>query len=161
MSGRVPSTPRVRTPVGALRSQLYAATRQQRNLQPLPPNVITTSNALGALIGFSYQNTWGDFGSPWSPSGYYKDALGIVHFVGLITKAAQTGSWVPNEAMGACPASSLNQVFLCAASSNGGASFEPVQVHVNTNGTFTLGAYGGPANPVQYVSLSGITYRPA
>ena len=50
-------------------------------------------------------------------------------------------------------------MFLCASSSNGGASFGPVEVHVLANGTFALGSYGGAANPVQYVSLAGVNYR--
>lgn len=116
------------------------------------PGLVTPS-----LTGFTYQNSWGDYGSPWSPAGYRQDSSGLVTFEGMITKASQTGTWNPGEVMGDCPAPTRDLIFPAMVADTAGG-YGVVEIRVYTNATFALGPYGAPANDVAYVSLAAISY---
>lgn len=110
---------------------------------------------------FSYSNGWRSYNgggdANWGTAGYYRDALGFVHFRGLLDKNG--GNFVAAELMLTLPAGFRPaQSAMYSPRMSGGAGENNGRCDLTTAGQFVLVA-GGTANPVGFVALDGITFR--
>lgn len=110
-------------------------------LRPLP------APAVEAWIAPSLTNSWADYGSPFNPSGYYRDPYGVVHLRGTI-KSGVVGSSAFTLPSGYRPANTE----LFAAISNGAVG----RAAVDNSGGVTPDVGSNV-----YFSLDGMTFRAA
>lgn len=119
------------------------------------PNLTTPSSSWQAL---TYSNGWRDYnggGAPWGTGGYRKDASGYVHLHGLLDKNG--GNWVAGEVMFTLPAGYRPGQQELFSPRMGGGGENNGRCDLTTAGQFTVVA-GGLANPVNFVSLAGISF---
>ena len=126
------------------------------------------SELLAALIeprkAVSFNNGWRNYGGGgnWAPCAHWKDVNGIVYLEGLMDKAG--GNFVGGETVLTLPAGYAplrDLIFGVPMEGGGGAPVVNIgTLNVHTDGRVSLRT-GGAANPVNWVSLSPISFRKA
>lgn len=101
-------------------------------------------------------NSWANYGSPWNPSGYWKDSLGVVHLRGLVSTGA-TGSIIFVLPVGYRPANQ-EAIATIAFGLSMGYTFGRVDVWTNGSVQCQTGVTTG-ANAAFF--LDGLTFRAA
>jgi hypothetical protein len=110
---------------------------------------------LGGLVG----NTWT---SEDGKSYYWKDRLGLVHCEGLLGKPAS--NWAPNDPIARFPLGFIpwiNQIFVVESRGGGAENSAQVRIYGRRDpqaGLMTIGARGGPANPIEWLSTTQIRF---
>lgn len=121
-----------------------------------------TNSLATAPASFSFSNGWRAYGAgvaPWGNVGYYRDSSGIVHLEGLLDKNG--GNWVGNEIMLTLPPGFRPPSSRMFHPRMSGSTTNAVgRLDLASTGTLTL-VESGANNPVAYLSLDGITFRPA
>lgn len=137
-----------RRAAGAMADLVRRVARLERNR-----TLTEDKHAIGVAPEPLFQNSWANvFGS----TTYYKDAAGRVWLEGILNRGG--GNWTATELIFTLPAGYRPQQtchFICSAS-NGVA-----QVIIAADGTVRIGDFGGPTNPVGYLTLNQINFRAA
>jgi len=129
--------------------------RQFRAIFTNGTDTATTSTATLTVINWAslaLQNSWTDYGSPYSPNGYIKTASGIVMLKGNIKRS---GSIVSGETIGTLPVGYRPAYRLIFQTSTSNAAHF-ARVDVDTNGNILI-ISGDPG----YLSLEGINFMPS
>lgn len=122
---------------------------------PEPADVWHTVGAVGEP---GFLNGWSAYGAPFSPVVFKKDSIGRVWLAGLTAKVG--GNWNAYENMFILPVGyrpALNLIFNPPA--GGGGVSSDYECRINTNGEVQVGGRGASANPVNWASISGISFE--
>ena len=98
----------------------------------------------------TFQNGWYDLGGGFSPTGYFKDSMGIVHLRGVAMDYSSTSNVIFTLPEGYRPAYRELHVVITASATLG-------RIDIISNGNVTLQAGASGTS----VSLDGITFRAA
>lgn len=96
----------------------------------------------------AFQHSWADYGSPYASAAFLKDALGFVHFVGVL-QSGTLGSTAFTLPPGFRPAT--DELFVVMSNNAAG------RLDVNSDGTVVPQSPSSNLN----VSLSGVTFKAA
>jgi hypothetical protein len=131
--------------------------RQFRAVFTNGSDTVTTSTATLSVMSWTslaLQNSWTDFGTPYSPNGYIKTTSGVVMLKGLLKRS---GSIVPGETLTSIPLPTgfrpAYRMIFQVSTSNAGRF---ARVDVDTNGNIYIMS-GDPG----YLSLEGINFMPS
>lgn len=129
--------------------------RQFRAIFTNGSDSVTTSTATLTVVNWAslaLQNSWTDFGTPYSPNGYIKTSSGIVMLKGLLKRS---GSIVSGETIATLPPGYRPAYRLIFQTSTSNAA-RFARVDVDTNGNILIVA-GDPG----YLSLEGVNFMPS
>ena len=105
--------------------------------------------SVGGIAGFN--QGWANYGGVFTPAGYFKDSLGIVHLRGLVQRKSGDSNVIFTLPTGYRP----EYEYIYAVAS--GHTLVPCRIDLTVKGEILVTA----GTPGEYVSLDGISFRAA